>query len=217
MGCLRNIIKIIILILAVIGFISIGGREFLNKNVIPPIKNFGNNFMTELSNRNKSVKDMSFNEIKDISMSSAQKSLKNETKIVDGYEISTVNGLMGYDAEIAQHAKSGQKMITVNTNNKIKIDLSQPDKNKLKHDLLKIAGKHKKSPIKFDDIEIVEQGKLTVAGVEQNYVTLTLKDKISGKNIKAVVSSPVEDNSKIFVTFAPTENFSLDTAKDYWK
>ena len=146
--------------------------------------------MTELDGKDKSVKDLSLNEIKDISLSSVQKSLKGETKIVDGYEISSVKGLMGYDAEIAQHAVSGQKMIAVDTNNKIKVDLTEADKNKLKHDLLKIAAKHKKSPVKFDDIEIVEQGKWTIAGTEQNYVTIKLKDKISGKDIKAVISSP---------------------------
>ena len=217
MGCLRNIIKIIILILAVIGFISIGGREFLNKNVIPVVKNFSNNFMTELQLRNKAPEDLSLKDIKDISKLSAQKSLKNETQIVDGYEISTVKGLMGYDAEIAQHIESGQKMIIVNTNNKIKVNLSEPDKSKLKHDLLKIATKQKKSPIKFDDIEIIEQGKWSVSGIEQNYVILTLKDKVSDKDIKAIISSPDKENSKMFITFAPVENFSTDIAKSYWK
>ena len=217
MGCLRNIIKIIVLILAVIGFISIGGREFLNKNVIPVVKNFSNNFMTELQLRNKSPEDLSIKDIKDISELSAQKSLKNGVKTVDGYEISTVKGLMGYDAEIALDTKSGQKMITVNTNNKIKVDLTQTDKNKLKHDLLKIAGKHKKAPIKFDDIDIVEQDKWTIAGIEQNYVKLMLNDKISGKDIIAVISSQDKENSRMFVTFAPIEDFSAETAKNYWK
>lgn len=219
MGCLRNIIKIAVIILAVIGFLSIGGREFMNDHVIPFVKNFIGNFNSERELSGKQINNLTFDELKGISLIAAQKTIEQSTdKHMEGiYEITSVKGVMGYDAEIVQDTKTGQKMVTIDTNNKINLDLSNPNKNELKSDMLKIVKKHKNVPIKIDDIDIVDQGKWLVAGDEQNYVTITVKDKMSGQNIKAIISSADAQNSKMYVTFAPDSEFSAETAKKYWK
>lgn len=217
MGCLKSIVKFVIIILAIIGFISIGGREFVKEHVVPFAKNLYDNFNTELKLKNKSAKDLTLNELKDTFVIAGQKSLQNEKKIEGDYEITNVKDLMGCDAEIALDTTTGQKMVTVDTKNKITIDLSNTDKNTLKSDMLKIARKHKNIPVKFDDIEIIEQGKHLINGKEQNYVTISLTDKISSKTIVATISNTNEKNSKIFVTFAPKDKYSIETAQKYWK
>jgi len=217
MGCLRNIIKTVIIILAVIGFLSIGGREFMNDHVIPVLKSFISNFKTERELSGKSINNLTFEELKGISISAAQKTIDQSKKIDGDYEITSVKGVMGCDAEIALDTKNGQKMVTIDTKNKIKLDLTNPNKNELKSDMLKIAKKHKNIPVKIDDIDIVDQGKWLVAGENQNYVTISVSDKMSGRNIKAIISSPEKQSSIMFVTFAPDSDFSAETAKKYWK
>ena len=63
MGCLKNIIKMIIIVLAVIGFLSIGGREFVKEKVVPVWNNFNKNFKTELDTKNISMKELTFVEL----------------------------------------------------------------------------------------------------------------------------------------------------------
>lgn len=217
MGCLRNIIKLAIITLAVIGFLSIGGREFVNDHVLPFIKNFVGNFNTERELSGKSIKNLTFDEIKEMSLIAAQKTVDQSKKIEGDYEITTVKGVMGCDAEIVLDTKNGQKMVTIDTKDKIKLDLSNPNKNELKSDMLKIAKKHKNIPVQLEDINIVDQGKWLVGGTEQNYVTIMVNDKMSGQSIKAIISSADSQNSKMFVTFAPDSQFSAETAKRYWK
>ena len=217
MGCLRNIIKFIIIVFAVIGFLSIGGREFVNDKVVPVWNNFSENFKIELNSRNKSVKDLTFNEFKDILIASFTKSFKLDKTVQGDYEVSIVKGMMGYDAEIALDTKTGQKMLKVDTKNKLKLDLSKTDKDELKNELMKMAKKHRNIPIKFDNFDIIEQGKWNISGLDQDYVTILVNDKLTNKDYKAIISTSGDKNSPLFVTFCANENFSVNTARKYWK
>ena len=94
MGCLRNIIKSIILTLAVIGFITIGGKEFitnLTKKIISPSSD-------KMIERTQLVGDFS--------------------QMDEEFEIEKAVGLMGYNAVIAEHKTSGQKMVVVDSGTK---------------------------------------------------------------------------------------------------
>lgn len=217
MGCLKSIIKMVVITLAVIGFLSIGGREFVNEKVIPVWNNFNKNFKTELENKNKTMKELTFIEFKDMLIASLTKSLTPEIKLQGDYEVSNVKGVMGYDAEIALDTKTGQKMLKVDTKNKIKLDLAKTDKDELKNELMKMAKKHKNIPIKFDKFDIIEQGKWNVAGTQQNYITIQVKDKFSDKDYRAIISTSGDENSPLFVTFGANDNFSADNALKYWK
>lgn len=217
MGCLRNIINLIIIILAVIGFLSIGGREYLDANIIPVVKKVNIELQAGIENTGKSFTDLSLKEIGEILWNSIKSTMLTK-KVAGEYEITEVKGLMGYDTKIAEDIKSGQKMVLIDTKDKPLLDLTKDDKAELKADMLKLAKKHKAAPIKFDDIDIVELGKWKVLNKDLRYAKINIKDKVSGKEITAIIStSPDSKDSKMIVTFAEKTKFSKKIAEKFLK
>lgn len=217
MGCLRNIINLIIVILAVIGFLSIGGREYLDANIIPVVKKVNIELQAGIENTGKSFTDLSLKEIGEILWNSIKSTMLTK-KVAGEYEITEVKGLMGYDTKIAEDIKSGQKMVLIDTKDKPLLDLTKDDKAELKADMLKLAKKHKAAPIKFDDIDIVELGKWKVLNKDLRYAKINIKDKVSGKEITAIIStSPDSKDSKMIVTFAEKTKFSKKIAEKFLK
>lgn len=217
MGCLRNIIKLAILFLAVIGFLSIGGKEYLEGTLIPNVKKFNAEFQTEVSATGRKFTELSLKELGEITLNSV-KIVFFTKKVTGGYEITEVKSLMGYDATIAEDLKTGQKMVLVDTKDKQLLDLNKDDKAELKADLLKLAKKHKALPVKFDDIDITETGRWKALNKDLKYVKIRLKDTTSGKDITAIISSyPDENNSQIIITFAEESKFSKKVAEKYLK
>ncbi len=217
MGCLRNIINLIIITLAIIGFLSIGGREYLENDVMPTVKKVNTAFQTEMDNRGKTFTQLSLNELGTILWNSV-KSVIFVKKVANGYEVTEIKGLMGYDTKIAEDISSGQKMVLVDTKDKVLLDLNKTDKAELKADMLKLAKKHKALPVKFDDIDIVEIGKWKAMNKDLKYAKVSIKDSASNSEIIAIVSTiPDDTDSKMIVTFAEKSKFSKKTAEKYFK
>lgn len=109
-------------------------------------------------------------------------------------------------------------MVLIDTKDKPLLDLNKDDKAELKADMLKLAQKHKASPIKFDDIDIVELGKWKALNKDLKYAKINIKDKASGKEITAIISTyPDSKDSKMIVTFAEKTKFSRKIAEKYLK
>lgn len=217
MGCLRNIINLIIITLAVIGFLSIGGREYLENDIMPTVKKVNATFQTEIHNSGKTFTELSLKELGAIFWNSI-KSVIFVKKVSNGYQITEIKGLMGYDTKIAEELTNGQKMIIADTKDKVLLDLNKTDKAELKADMLKLAKKHKALPVKFDDIDIVELGKWKALNKELKYAKVSIKDKASDSEIIAIVSTyPDETDSKMLVTFAEKSKFSKKIAEKYFK
>lgn len=94
MGCLKNVLRAIIITLAVVGFLAIGGKDLISGLV--------NNYL---------------HPSKDTVMERAQK-VGDFSKINDEFEIEKAAGIMGYNAVVAEHKASGQKMLVVDSGNK---------------------------------------------------------------------------------------------------
>lgn len=217
MGCLRNIINLAIIILAIIGFLSIGGKEYLDNNIMPAIKKVNIEFQTEVEKTGKTFTELSLKEIGDICWNAIKSTIF--TKRISGdYEITEVKGLMGYDAKVAEDTKTGQKMVLVDTKDKPLLDLNKDDKAELKADMLKLAKKHKALPVKFDDIDILELGKWKAFNKDLKYVKISIKDKTSGRDITAIISTyPDKENSQMLITFAEKTKFSRKIAEKFFK
>ena len=217
MGCLRNIINLVIIILAIIGFLSIGGKEYLDANVIPTVKKVNIEVQAGIDKTGKTFTELSLKEIGAIFWN-AIKSTMFTKKVSGEYEITEVKGLMGYDTKIAEDIKTGQKMVLVDTKDKVLLDLNKTDKAELKADMLKLAKKHKALPVKFDDIDIVELGKWKALNKDLKYVKISIKDKSSNKEITAMISSyPDKDDTKMKETFAEKTKFSRKIAEKFFK
>lgn len=217
MGCLRNIINLIILGFAVIGFLSIGGKEYLEEKVMPTINKFKTEITTELDKTDKSFTDMTLNEIKDLLWTSTKATFVSKKKS-NGHVVTEIKGLMGYDTKIMEDNSSGQKMVLVDTKNKLLLDLDKTDNIQLKSDLLNLAKKHKATPVKFDDINISETGKWKVLDKETKYIKVDFVDENTKSEITAIISTYEKDGeTKMLVTYAPSKKFSKKTAEKYYK
>ena len=106
MSCLKNITRSIFLTVVVVGFIAYGGQNWIKESI--------NNFLHPTH---------------DVIMERAQK-VGDFSKIDKEFEIEKAAGLMGYNAVIAEHKASGQKMVVVDTSKKAIIsqaDIKAPD------------------------------------------------------------------------------------------
>ena len=97
MGCLKFIIKVAIVVLAIIGFKTIGGWEWCVKTF-----HIGEKPTQE-------------------SMIEKSKDVADFSKIPEEYEISKSANILGYRAVIAEHNATGQKLAVVNENKGINL------------------------------------------------------------------------------------------------
>ena len=127
MGCLKNILRAIMLTLAIVGFLSLGGKEFVTSLV--------NNY---------------FNPSKDVMLERAQK-VGDFTHINDVFEIEKAAGFMGYNAVVAEHKASGQKMFVVDSGDKTILSVEDIESDKVEEKLRKALSKVKYQAVSIED------------------------------------------------------------------
>ena len=106
MGCLKNVTRSIFLTVVIVGFVAFGGNDFIKTQ----IKNF-------------------INPSHDVVLERAQK-IGDFSKINQEFEIEKAAGILGYNAVLAEHKASGQKMVVVDSSKKTLItqdDIKAPD------------------------------------------------------------------------------------------
>ncbi len=153
MGCLKNICMAILLALAFIGFMSIGGGR-LAKDMLD---NFLNPPQNELVKRAQKVGDFS--------------------KINDEFELERAAGIMGYNGVVAEHRASGQKLIVVDTNNKPILTKEDIQSNKIDEKLKSLTSKVKYQAFQVEDLKITKRGTLNSYGKDAPYVKFEAKAK----------------------------------------
>lgn len=153
MGCLKNICMAILLALAFIGFISIGGGR-IAKNIL---YNFLNPPQNELVKRAEKVGDFS--------------------KINEEFELERAAGLMGYNGVVAEHRASGQKLIVVDTNNKPILTKEDIQSDKIDEKLKSLTQKVKYQAFQVEDLKITKHGTLNSYGKDVPYVKFEAKAK----------------------------------------
>lgn len=153
MGCLKNICMAILLALAFIGFMSIGGGR-IAKNIL---YNFLNPPQNELVKRAEKVGDFS--------------------QINDEFELERAAGIMGYNGVVAEHRASGQKLIVVDTNNKPILTKEDIQSDKIDEKLKSLTQKVKYQAFQVEDLKITKRGTLNSYGKEAPYVKFEAKAK----------------------------------------
>ncbi len=153
MGCLKNICMAILLALAFIGFMSIGGGR-IAKNIL---YNFLNPPQNELVKRAEKVGDFS--------------------KINEEFELERAAGLMGYNGVVAEHRASGQKLIVVDTNNKPILTKEDIQSDKIAEKLKNLTQKVKYQAFQVEDLKITKHGTLNSYGKDVPYVKFEAKAK----------------------------------------
>ena len=127
MGCLKNLIRAVIIALAVVGFLSLGGKEFVMKYC----SQWFNPSQETILERAKKVGDFS--------------------GINEEFELEKASGMFGYNAVVAEHKASGQKLIVVDSNKKPLLTKSDLQSDKIEEKLKDVIGKVKYQAISVDD------------------------------------------------------------------
>ncbi len=153
MGCLKNILRAIILTLAIVGFLSLGGKEF--------VTNLVNNY---------------FNPSKDVMLERAQK-VGDFTHINDEFEIEKAAGIMGYNAVVAEHKASGQKMFVVDSGDKTILSVEDIESDKVEEKLRKALSKVKYQAVSIEDLKVTKHGTMKSYGKDVPYVKFEARVK----------------------------------------
>ncbi len=148
MGCLKFIIKIIILTLAIVGFKAIGGFGILKGD-------FNFNFFEKPSQEKLQEKASS---IADLS------------KINDEYKINRTANLFGVKAVIADHQGSGQKMIIADMGKKDLLTKQDFATKEVDTKLKDLAEKMQYQFIRLEDLKITQRGSIYTMGQNVPYV-----------------------------------------------
>ncbi len=153
MGCLKNILRAIILTLAVIGFLSLGGKEL----IAGLIHNYINPSKETVLERAQKVGDFS--------------------KINDEFEIEKAAGIMGYNAVVAEHKATGQKMFVVESGDKAILTAEDIKSDDVEEKLRKALSKVKYQAVSVDELKVTKHGTMNSYGKEVPFVKFEAKVK----------------------------------------
>lgn len=196
MGCLKKLTSAIVITLAIIGFISIGGKDFISG----VIHNYFNPPQDKLLQRAQKIGDFS--------------------RINEEFEIEKAAGIMGYNTVIAEHKSTGQKMVVVDTGVKhiiTKEDLTSSDvEDRLKNSLKNI----KYSPASLEKFNITGRG--TIYSYEQNAPYVKFEARIKKMPIGDIsgmicVVKDSKGNDKILISAAEKSKYSQLISNEFFK
>ncbi|HCB11159.1 MAG TPA: hypothetical protein DEO94_03250 [Cyanobacteria bacterium UBA11991] len=171
MGCLRNVTRAIFLTIVIVGLVTFCNRSQIResvKNVIHPTH--------------------------DVILERAQK-VGDFSKINSEFEIEKAAGLMGYNAVVAEHKASGQKMVIVDTAKKrilTPADIKAPN---AEERIKNAISKFKYQSAAIEEFKVTEKGSMRTYGKNVPYVRFTARiKKLPVGEISGIISV-VEDKS----------------------
>lgn len=196
MGCLKNIFKAVIIVFAVIGFISIGGKDYFVKLWT----NFTNPPQDVMLERAKKVGDFS--------------------QVGDEFEIDKAASALGYNGVLAEHTASGQKMVIVDSGKKPLLTPEDFKDNRVEEKLQDLTNKFRYSAINVTDLKITKKGKIRAFGKTAPYVKFSAKiSKIPGGEIEGIISSVETESGQDRVILSANEKgkYSQLVSEDFFK
>lgn len=198
MGCLKNIIKIIILALAIVGFNAIGGLDALKGK-------FNFNFF-EKPSQEKLVEKAS--------------SIANLSDINDEFQITKTANLLGFKTVMAEHKGTSQKMIIADTGKKSVLTKKDFETKEIDTKLKDLASKMQYQFIRVEDLKITQRGTINTMGQNAPYVkfkadTVNLPfPEVQG--IIGVVSGE-NDQNKIILSINDGSKYSQIIAQEFFR
>lgn len=196
MGCLRNIIRAIILTLAIIGFLSIGGKEI----VTGWLETWLNPSQETMIERAQKVGDFS--------------------KINEEFELEKAVGIMGYNAVVAEHKASGQKMLVVDSGTKSLISAEDLKSENIEENLQNAIKKIKYNAISVENLSVTKQGYISSYGKNAPYVKFEAKIKKFPISEVSGILSVVKDSQgqeKLLISVSEKDKYSHLISEEFFK
>lgn len=196
MGCLKLIIKIAIIVLAIIGFKSLGGWDWIVKNWHP----FEKPSQESLIEKSKDVADFS--------------------KIPDEYEIAKSTNVLGFRAVLAEHNATGQKMAVVNENKTLKLSKDDFKNGKLEKKISDINKKLEYQYIHIENFKITKHETMKAMGQTVPYARFEAEvTNLPVKEIKGLISvaQDKDGENKIIVSVNQGNKYSQIISEQFFK
>ncbi len=194
MGCLRFIVRVIIVVLAIIGFKSIGGIDFIKNLHI-----FEKPSQEVLIEKSKMIADFS--------------------KIPDEYEIDRTADMLGYKGVLAEHKASGQKLAVLNPDNKAILTKKDFSDGSVKKKIDAMNEKLAYQYIRFENFKILKHGKFNSMGQSIPYIKYEAEvTNLPIKKIEGIigVAEDKEKNSKILLSAAQSGKYSQIITEEFF-
>ena len=196
MGCLKNITRSIFLTVVAVGFIAFGGQNWIKDSI--------NNLLHPTH---------------DTILERAQK-VGDFSKIDKEFEIEKAAGLMGYNAVVAEHKASGQKMVVVDTAKKKVLTTEDIKADDAEERIKKAISKIKYQSAALEEFHITEKGTMTSYGQQIPYVKFTARiKKLPIGEISGIISVVQDENGndKILVSANQGEKYSQLISNEFFK
>ena len=196
MGCLKKLTSAIIITLAIIGFISIGGKELVSSMI---------------HNR--------FNPPVDKMLERAQK-IGDFSNINSEFEIEKAAGIMGYNAVLAEHKASGQKMIVVNSGSKKLLTQQDLTSDNVEEKLMSSLKNIKYTSASVESLNVVDRGTIFSYGQTVPYVKFEARVKKLPIGDVAGMISVVQDSKgedRILISASEKSKYSQLISNEFFK
>lgn len=196
MGCLKNICMAILLALAFIGFMSLGGGRLVGDIV----DNFINPPKDELIKRAEKVGDFS--------------------KINDEFELERAAGMLGYNGVVAEHKASGQKLLVIDTNNKPILTKEDIKSENIEEKLLNLTKKVKYQTFQVEDLKVTKRGTMNSYGKEAPYVRFEARpQKLPIGDVAGIISvaENKEGEQRLLISANEKKKYSQLISDEFFK
>ena len=194
-----NLIKIVILVLAIIGFMAIGGMDFL--------KNTFSNFHW-------------FNGSQETLMEKANKIADFSNINLEEYEISKTANVMGYKAVVAEHNASGQKFIVMDSNKEPLLTKQDFETGKVDEKIEKLHKKLEKQFVHLDNVEIKKRSSMQGMNQTVPYVKIEAEptNMPTVKKVTGIVGAAEKDGkSYVILAFNTDNKYSQIITEQFFK
>ena len=196
MGCLKNVTRAVFLKLAIVGFMALGGQNWIKYQ----FKNF-------------------INPSKDVVLERAQK-IGDFSKINKEFEIEKAAGVLGYNAVLAEHKASGQKMVVVDSGKKTILSTEDIKASDAETRIKTAINKIKYQSAAIEEFRIIEKGTMKSYGKEIPYVKFTAKmKKLPVGEISGIISVVKDEqgNDKILLSANEKDRYSQLITNEFFK
>ncbi len=196
MGCLKNILRAVILTLAVVGFLSLGGQELITKYISQLI----NPSQETMLERAKKVGDFS--------------ALNEE------FELEKASGMFGYNGVVAEHRASGQKFIVVDAASKPLFTQEDIRSDKLEEKIQNTLSKFKYQAISVDEIKVTKHGEMNSYGKTIPYARFNAKvSKLPIGDVSGIISVAETKNGepRILISANEKNKYSQLISEEFFK
>ena len=198
MGCLKSIIKIIILILAAIGFKTIGGVDFINKYI-------------DLDNILKKP--------------SQEKMQERASKIADLSEINqeyTIKkniNILGVKAILTEHNATGQKFIIANDSNQKLLKKEDFQSHEIDEKIKNLAEKIQYQFIRLEDVKITQRGTINSFNQTVPYIKFSADVvNLPISDIQGIIgAAEVNGKTKIIISLNEGKKYSQIISQEFFK